>query len=34
MKKYKCIANCPELNRDNEHNCIFTERELDSKKRI
>lgn len=32
MKKYKCIANCPELDCDNEKHCTFTESELESKK--
>lgn len=32
MKKYKCIANCLELDCDNEKHCTFTERELEDKK--
>ena len=31
MKKYKCIANCPELDYKEEIHCIFTEFELDKK---
>jgi hypothetical protein len=32
MKKYKCIANCPELDYKDEPHCSFTEFELDRKR--
>lgn len=30
MKRFKCNANCPELDLNNEHHCVFTEVELES----
>lgn len=30
MKRYKCVAKCPELDLNNEHHCVFTEGELES----
>ena len=29
MSRYICIANCPELDEDNEAHCIFTESYLE-----
>ena len=32
MKRFICIAKCPELNFDKETHCIFTEKEIEDKK--
>jgi hypothetical protein len=32
MKKYKCVANCPELDCNNEKHCTFTESYLSDKR--
>lgn len=32
MSKYVCVANCPELDIDNEAHCIFEESYLEDKR--
>jgi len=32
MNRYICIANCPELDEDNEAHCIFSESCLEDKR--